>query len=83
MYASVAVAAPQPQGARCAARGGLAQRRAAVLLVPTGTTPNEPLKLEQRPFQVDDEGLAGALMILQMQDDEVVTSGAIFVLGML
>ena len=85
MYASVAITVAGHKALAVPRSALLRQGDQTVVLVHTGATPDGSLKLERRPVQVDDEGNDGALEILHglQEGDEVVTSGAILVLGML
>ncbi len=85
MYASVGITVPGHKALAVPRSAVLRQGDQTVVLVHTGATPDGSLKLERRPVQVDDEGSDGALEILHglQEGDEVVTSGAILVLGML
>jgi cobalt-zinc-cadmium efflux system membrane fusion protein len=85
MYASVVITVPGHKALAVARSAVLRQGDQTVVLVHTGATPDGSLKLERRPVQVDDEGSDGPLEILHglQEGDEVVTSGAILILGML
>jgi cobalt-zinc-cadmium efflux system membrane fusion protein len=85
MYASVTISVPGHRALAVPRAAVLRQGDQTVVLVHTGATPDGSLKIERRPVQVDDEGSDGALEILHglQEGDEVVTSGAILVLGML
>lgn len=85
MYASVALTVPGHRALAVPRAAVLRQGDQTVVLVHTGATPDGSLKLERRPVQVDDEGSDGSLEIVHglQEGDEVVTSGAILVLGML
>lgn len=85
MYASVALTVPGHKALAVPRAAVLRQGDQTVVLVHTGATPDGSLKLERRPVQVDDEGSDGSLEIIHglQEGDEVVTSGAILVLGML
>ena len=85
MYASVGITVPGHRVLAVPRAAVLRQGDQTVVLVHTGATSDGSLKLERRPVQVDDEGSDGALEILHglKEGDEVVTSGAILVLGML
>ncbi len=85
MYASVAITVPGRKALAVPRAAVLRQGDQTVVLVHTGETPDGSLKLERRPVQVDDEGNDGPLEVLHglQEGDEVVTSGAILVLGML
>jgi len=85
MYASVVITVPGHKALAVPRSAVLRQGDQTVVLVHTGATPDGSLKLERRPVQVDDEGSDGALEILHglQEGDEVVTSGAILILGML
>jgi cobalt-zinc-cadmium efflux system membrane fusion protein len=85
MYASVNIAVPGHKALAVPRTAVLRQGDQTVVLVHTGATPDGSLKIERRPVQVDAEGSDGSLEILHglQEGDEVVTSGAILVLGML
>jgi len=85
MYASVVITVPGHKALAVPRSAVLRQGDQTVVLVHTGATPDGSLRLERRPVQVDDEGSDGALEILHglQEGDEVVTSGAILILGML
>jgi len=85
MYASVVITVPGHKALAVPRSAVLRQGDQTVVLVHTGAAPDGSFKLERRPVQVDDEGSDGALEILHglQEGDEVVTSGAILILGML
>jgi cobalt-zinc-cadmium efflux system membrane fusion protein len=85
MYASVHLTVPGRKALAVPRSAVLRQGDQTVVLVHTGAAPDGALKLERRPVDVDDEGSDEALEIRHglQEGDEVVTSGAILVLGML
>jgi len=85
MFVSVDISAPGHKGLAVPRSAVLRQGDQTVVLVHSGQTPDGSLRLVRRPVQVDEEGSDSTLEILHglEEGDEVVTSGAILVLGML